>query len=321
MPTQTNFAKLYMYDDAEDAQQSFLSYRTKLSGTTEDSNMQKIDKYLSEFNDMFGKFYSVDEDTQAIAINATTLNDKDNSYFENVASIYNANCVYQEGYILTLENTDITISSNIFTLRFIAPSSYIDNKTFKFNEVDYTPVDTSFEEGQVVLLNFDSKSQKCYSSSGGTKDASKIETTTIDGISSTNVQGALAELKNLVDANSYAIPTKASQLTFENSDNSETNLQTFLAQQKLALDAIYQSEGNLEGRVEQNETNISSLTETVNSDSKLLSELSSWASSYTEKTNDLEKQVSTNTGRIDTLETTVKDIDTILDTIVNGTEG
>jgi hypothetical protein len=96
----------------------------------------------------------------------------------------------------------------------------------------------------------------------GQYDIISHDVSDLKGKVNTNEENIATNTKNIA-ANAEAIPTKASQLTFENSDNSETNLQTFLAQQKLALDAIYQSEGNLENRVEQNETNISTNTNDI----------------------------------------------------------
>ena len=122
-------------------------------------------------------------------------------YSQNVAGTYNATCTYNgliNVYTLDLSDTSITtINNTFFTLRFIAPNDYSEGDAFLFNSSQYTPVDVSFTSGQVVLINLDSQTLKCYSlGGGGAKVASEISITTIPNLEATNVQGALEELQS-----------------------------------------------------------------------------------------------------------------------------
>lgn len=165
MPSQTSFAKLYLYNDSTDKEKKFIEFRSNLCGTAEDSNMNKIDTLLSSQNTKLNQIFVQDKSGNSV-VNASLLNLKEDTYFENVAGTYNAICAYSSNtYALTLTNTNINISENIFTLRFAAPNSYQENSNFVFGGTTYTPVDPAFETGQVVLINFDKSTSKCYFSS------------------------------------------------------------------------------------------------------------------------------------------------------------
>ena len=45
MPSQTSYAQLWLYNNAEDKQQLFESFRENLDGTAATSNMMKIENY------------------------------------------------------------------------------------------------------------------------------------------------------------------------------------------------------------------------------------------------------------------------------------
>ena len=87
MPTQTEFAKLYMYDNSpQDASELFLTFRTNICGTGTDSNMQKIDSYLKKYN--------------------TSINS---------AAIYNATCSFATSqYTLILSDSVLATSMMAF---------------------------------------------------------------------------------------------------------------------------------------------------------------------------------------------------------------
>lgn len=51
MPSTTTYAQLWMYNSTTDREQLFLDFRDNLAGTKPESNMQKIDKLLSNAND------------------------------------------------------------------------------------------------------------------------------------------------------------------------------------------------------------------------------------------------------------------------------
>ena len=135
MPTQTEFAKLYMYDNSsEDSGELFLAFRTNICGTGTDSNMQKIDSYLKKYNASI-----------------------------NSAAIYNATCSFATSqYTLVLSNSVSTPTANLFSLRFISSKDFVEGETFLFDGVTYSPVNADFKSGELLLVNFDKENQKCY---------------------------------------------------------------------------------------------------------------------------------------------------------------
>ena len=133
--------------------------------------------------------------------NADTLEHKDKSYYVNISGTYNANCSYSNNtYMLSLSDTSITVTNTVFTLRFIAPNEYQEFATFTFGEDVYTATDAYFVSGQVVLLNFNKNTLKCYFSSGSggsfSGSAADVSIDTISGISALNVQDAFEEIMN-----------------------------------------------------------------------------------------------------------------------------
>lgn len=135
MPTQTEFAKLYMYDNSpEDSGELFLAFRTNICGTGTDSNMQKIDSYLKKYN--------------------TSINS---------AAIYNATCSFATSqYTLILSDSVSTPTANLFSLRFISSKDFVGGETFLFDGVTYNPVNADFKSGELLLVNFDKQNRKCY---------------------------------------------------------------------------------------------------------------------------------------------------------------
>ena len=135
MPTQTEFAKLYMYDNSpQDASELFLTFRTNICGTGTDSNMQKIDSYLKKYN--------------------TSINS---------AAIYNATCSFATSqYTLILSDSVSTPTANLFSLRFISSKDFVEGETFLFDGTTYNPVNADFKSGELLLVNFDKENQKCY---------------------------------------------------------------------------------------------------------------------------------------------------------------
>ena len=135
MPTQTEFAKLYMYDNSpEDSSELFLAFRTNICGTGTDSNMQKIDSYLKQYNASI-----------------------------NSAAIYNATCSFATSqYTLVLSDSVSTPTANLFSLRFISSKDFVEGETFLFDGATYNPVNADFKSGELLLVNFDKENQKCY---------------------------------------------------------------------------------------------------------------------------------------------------------------
>lgn len=208
MPSQTSFAKLYLYNDTDDKQKKFIEFRSNLCGLAEDSSMNKIDSILSShdtsikgINDKLDGIFTDVGGEQVV--NASFLNMKKDSYFENVAGTYNASCSYSTNqYSLTLLNNEIEITESIFTLRFASPNEWVDGSNFLFDGNVYTPVDPAFISGQIVLLNLNKDTKMCYFSSGSGKgEAIDITVSEIPGISAGNVQDALSELLEKINKN------------------------------------------------------------------------------------------------------------------------
>ena len=132
MPTQTEFAKLYMYDNSpEDSGELFLTFRTNICGTGTDSNMQKIDSYLKKYD---------------ISINS--------------AAIYNATCSFATSqYTLVLPDSVSIPTANLFSLRFISSKDFVEGETFLFDGVTYSPVNADFKSGELLLVNFDKQNR------------------------------------------------------------------------------------------------------------------------------------------------------------------
>lgn len=143
-----------------------------------------------------------------------------------------------EYYLTFVDKDILDIGHNIYTLRFVAPNDYQENSSFLveiptgikvedgseeegveedvesaeeelssmartkleygYDIMEYTPKDPAFTQGQVVLLNFDSTTAKCYFSAGSGTGGAGIASDLIiepeiSGLSN-NVQGALTEL-------------------------------------------------------------------------------------------------------------------------------
>lgn len=214
MPSNTKFANLWLYNDTSDKMKLFIDYRTHMAGDADDSNMNKIDRWLSTLNDSTSRLkvkleQIAPEDTEGeIHINSDTLDGKDSTYFESIAGTYNAACAYSnQTYSLSLLDSSISIKDNLFTLRFAAPNNYVDGSIFQFDGQNYTPSDPAFDASQVVLINFDKSNLKCYFSSGSGKGtADKITIISIPDLpNAKNVQQALEALVGKTNSNSESI--------------------------------------------------------------------------------------------------------------------
>lgn len=166
MPSQTEFAKLYMYDNStEDSSELFITFRTKLCGTETDSNMQKIDSYLKKYN--------------------TSINS---------AAIYNANCSFSASqYTLILSDSVSTPTANLFSLRFISSKDFVEGETFLFDGITYNPINADFKSGELLLVNFDKQNRKCYFG------ASQLLKSAYEG-GGVQIGGILADIANESDS-------------------------------------------------------------------------------------------------------------------------
>lgn len=82
---------------------------------------------------------------------------------------------------MTTENTDfvitpaLNITSELFSLTVKTPKAFVEGDTITVNEISYTlyqgsdpASDDAFNAGEVITLNFDTVSRRCWASSGGT---------------------------------------------------------------------------------------------------------------------------------------------------------
>lgn len=76
MPSNTSFAQLYLYNNTTDKETLFSEFRERLAGTAETSNMQKIDKLLSQDNDRITNL----ENSPSILTARATTSDAGNNF-------------------------------------------------------------------------------------------------------------------------------------------------------------------------------------------------------------------------------------------------
>lgn len=82
---------------------------------------------------------------------------------------------------MTTEDTDfvitpaLNITSELFSLTVKTPKAFVEGDTITVNEISYTlyqgsdpASDDAFNAGEVITLNFDTVSRRCWASSGGT---------------------------------------------------------------------------------------------------------------------------------------------------------
>ena len=82
---------------------------------------------------------------------------------------------------MTTEDTDfvitpaLNITSELFSLTVKTPKAFVEGDTITVNEISYTlyqgndpASDDAFNSGEVITLNFDTVSRRCWASSGGT---------------------------------------------------------------------------------------------------------------------------------------------------------
>lgn len=76
MPSNTSYAQLYLYNNTTDKETLFSEFRERLAGTADTSNMQKIDKLLSQDNDRITNL----ENSPSILTAKATTSDSGNNF-------------------------------------------------------------------------------------------------------------------------------------------------------------------------------------------------------------------------------------------------
>jgi hypothetical protein len=102
----------------------------------------------------------------------TSLSNKINSI-----NFYNATCAYTTNlFTLTLTNS-VTTKPNYYSVLFKATNDWVAGSSFKIGTKAYTPVNASFSKDEIVLVNFDETTSKCFFKSGVTKTVTTTELT------------------------------------------------------------------------------------------------------------------------------------------------
>lgn len=81
MPSNTQYAQLWMYNNTTDREQLFMDFRDNLAGVKVDSNMQKIDRLLSDSND---RLTVLEKIPHTVTIKATAGTSDNNFVANNV---------------------------------------------------------------------------------------------------------------------------------------------------------------------------------------------------------------------------------------------
>lgn len=112
MPSQTEFAKLSLYNSTTDKTEKFGTFRDALAGTDSDSNMNKIDALLKQHDTSLTEHSTSIEDIQQSIQN---INAKDNTQDESIATI-NSSVAEIRAKDEAQDNSITTINSNISTI-------------------------------------------------------------------------------------------------------------------------------------------------------------------------------------------------------------
>lgn len=112
MPSQTEFAKLSLYNGTTDKTEKFGSFRDALAGTGSDSNMNKIDMLLKQHNTSLTEHGTSIGDIQQSIQN---INAKDDTQDESIAAI-NSSVAEIKAKDEAQDSAITTINSNISTI-------------------------------------------------------------------------------------------------------------------------------------------------------------------------------------------------------------
>lgn len=120
MPSQTEFAKLSLYNSTTDKTEKFGTFRDALAGIGSDSNMNKIDALLKQYDTGLTEHTSSIRDIQQ---SIRTINAKDNTQDESIAAINSsiaeikAKDEVQDGSITTINSNISAINSEITAVK------------------------------------------------------------------------------------------------------------------------------------------------------------------------------------------------------------
>ena len=112
MPSQTEFAKLSLYNGTTDKTAKFGTFRDALAGTGSDSNMNKIDMLLKQHDTSLTEHSTSIEDIQQSIQN---INAKDNTQDESIVAI-NSSIAEIKAKDEAQDSAITTINSNISTI-------------------------------------------------------------------------------------------------------------------------------------------------------------------------------------------------------------
>lgn len=237
----------------------------ELSGnkTLEDLGIQPIGDYALK-SDLSNVVYVDDLTSGDIeGINASYLENKSGSYYQNISATYNAVAVFSEGssaYTLTLSDTGLTVTPTFFSLRFIAPNNYVANSSFIFNGITYTAVNAAFDINQVVLAHFNSTNSTVYFTAGKSEIAA--EEVTVASFTTIDTEYVASNVQEHIEFIYNDLANKTSEITVLNDavsaiNTNITNIQSDISSINSTLSSAVDNIGSLT-------TNLESLQNTVN---------------------------------------------------------
>ena len=109
MPSQTSYAQLWLYNNAEDKQQLFESFRENLDGTAATSNMMKIDSLLSQANT---RMTAAEGDIDTLQSDVSSAKSSITELESDVGNLQNAITELQNDSSLTTAKATSTDNSN-----------------------------------------------------------------------------------------------------------------------------------------------------------------------------------------------------------------
>ena len=109
MPSQTSYAQLWLYNNAEDKQQLFESFRENLDGTAATSNMMKIDSLLSQANT---RMTTAEGDIDTLQSNVSSAQSSITELESDVGNLQNTITELQNDSSLTTAKATSTDNSN-----------------------------------------------------------------------------------------------------------------------------------------------------------------------------------------------------------------
>jgi hypothetical protein len=108
----------------------------------------------------------VDLDTRLDKVD-TQLSESAKQADLDAVALYNATCVYTTNvFTLTLAKAPTTLP-NMYTVRVKTTNDWVDSSTIKIGTKTYTVSNAAFVNGDIVMINVDEVTAKCFFKSGG----------------------------------------------------------------------------------------------------------------------------------------------------------